>query len=254
MSLANPVVPRLELDRPSLADRIRAFKSSLSDSSSSSRLVSDPGTFRRTNDHYNSIDDIVSLLRTRAVESVPAGEPSEDLSSIIEELRSKNNDISVSSPPREIPTAVRVVEKPPQVNIEDLVRRLTTEDEDEDDSPEKILARIKSRLDTTPRDSSRSNPIVSVVPGNRIIIDSEQYTQCGVGTEPEIVLRRHEMVKLDPVFVAGNLETLERRPPSPRNGTVPWMIPDLVLLPHQLPYIAAESTRIRGEIFRKIKS
>ena len=248
MSLGHPTVPRLELDRPSLADRIRAFKTSLSSTESVDPHL---GTFRRSNEQYNSIDDIVSLLRTRAVESVApiAAEPVEEISSIIEELRSKNSEVSISSPPREIHTAVRIPDKPTEINISDLVRRLTVDDE-EDETPEKILDRIKNRLgsqiDTTKTNTKISPTLVS---GNRVVIDSRHREMLGVGTGPDI-LRKHEMVKFDPLVLVQNKPVENSCENTNYHSN---MIPDLVLLPHQLPYIEAETTRIRREIFRKIK-
>ena len=239
------LVPRLELDRPSLADRIRAFKNSLS----SGESTEGQGTFRRSSEQYNSIDDIVSLLRLRAVESLPA-EPTEEISSIIEELRSKNSDLSISSPPRELTTAVRVVEKPAEVvNIEDLVRRLTVDDENEEESPQRILARIKSRLEgpqTTEKIAAIPQKNSSVVSSNRVVIDADSRQVFGVGIGPEI-FRERELVKSDPLIL-----TRVDDPSGPLHDGAS-LIPDLVLLPHQLPYIAAESARIRGEIFRKIQ-
>ena len=217
-------VPRLDLDRPSLADRIKAFKNSLSP------RADDSATLRRTQETYNSIDDIVSLLRARAVESVVPEPPAEDISSILEELRSKNSDVSLSVPERRPPP-----EEPP--NIQDLVRRLT-ENED-DDSPEKIIARIKNRLDIP--STKRS---ASIVGGNTVVIDSikpPSLNCCGVGTSETV--RNHQLVKLDSFCFQSSS--------SPKMTTS--QIPDLVLLPHQQPYIAAEGSKIRSEILRRIK-
>jgi hypothetical protein len=218
-------VPLLDLDRPSLADRIKAFKNSLSSRE-------EMGTLRRTAETYNSIDDIVSLLRARAVESViavhPPDPPAEELSSIIEELRSKNSEVSRSVVPRS--------EEQTPPNIQDLVRRLT--ENDDDDSPEKIIFRIKNRLEIPTVKNG------SLVASNKVVIDAETRSVAGVGTITDFT-RNHQLVKLDSLF----FESTGRSTEETRS-----QIPDLVLLPHQQPYIASEAFKIRSEITKRIKS
>ena len=112
---------------------------------------------------YNSVEDIVSLLRSRAVESVASvGSSDEKVPKILLAIRSKSID-SLSSPP----TNTHVMEKYaditvpavlPRENYEDFLQDLVDED------PSEIIARIKKRLNVECEDRTVVNvPVTSVV-------------------------------------------------------------------------------------------
>jgi len=118
-----------------VADRIRKFKEEQDSIQTARRIVEED-----TIVPYNSVDDIVSLLRTRALNSITnsSAQSSHDISTILEELRASggSNFSLISSPPetKEATTAIRNP-TPTQLNsgVDDLVRRLTDEIEE---SPE----------------------------------------------------------------------------------------------------------------------
>lgn len=112
---------------------------------------------------YNSVEDIVSLLRSRAVESVASvGSSDENVPKTFLAIRSKSIDSLSSSP-----TNTRVMEKyadisvpavPPRENYEDFLQDLVDED------PSEIIARIKKRLNVECEDRTVVNvPVTSVV-------------------------------------------------------------------------------------------
>ena len=229
------------MDRPSLADRIRSFKSSFSAASESSQNFS---THRiAPSDHqYKSIDDIVSLLRTRAIESVPQ-ESTEEMSSIIEDLRSKNSEISISS-------TIRRPEPPPSlpdhhVNIHDLVRKLTVDEEDIEESADQILARIKSKLEQSGGRTYPGSGVLSHHHHRNVLIDPVMRHDCGV--EMANLIQKNnssQMIQLDSTC----FDSCSRV-----GGGEASVIPDLVLLPHQGPYIESEIVRIRNKLYGGIK-
>lgn len=114
---------------------------------------------------YNSVEDIVSLLRSRAVESVASVSSSdENVPKTLLAIRSKSIDSLTSSP-----TNARIIEKyadisvpavPPRDNYEDFLQDLVDED------PSEIITRIQKRLNQECEEERTvvNVPVTAVVP------------------------------------------------------------------------------------------
>ena len=135
---------------------------------------------------YNSVEDIMALLRAKASESVPesVSVDASTMSGIIEHIRERSSvgidihqppvtDILLTSPPKVAP-AVRVVESThvDKPRTKDLLRKLnisTGRQPVSSEAPQDVITRIKQRLQVEPRPGES---LVTVSPTKALQVES----------------------------------------------------------------------------------